>query len=326
MYLLNKIAHIDKKAMNRAVDLVAGKSGKKKIAIFLDMIYCGLRYQAGYNDYVEFEFYKMRGSQRKTYLTQGKNNKIIRTYNSPEFKHILDDKIEFNKKFNKYLNRAWLNIKDVSFEEFKDFMLYYKRIVGKVVDGEGGVGVDIYSLDDYSVGEIYRTLASKQEYLVEQYIEQHTDMSTLYKGSVNTLRIFTFCKDGKSYYLNGILKIGNGGAVDNFSSGGMYAFVNSEGTVETPAIDKADNEFEKHPITNADIVGFEVPLFKEAVDLVKKAHLQLPEVGYIGWDVAIGVEKPMIVEGNFYPGIFQRKASYTSGQGLLTGYKKYMKL
>ena len=60
MYLLNKIVHIDKKAMNRAVDLVAEKSGKNKLAIFLDMVYCGLRYQAGYNDYVEFEFCKMR--------------------------------------------------------------------------------------------------------------------------------------------------------------------------------------------------------------------------------------------------------------------------
>ena len=151
-------------------------------------------------------------------------------------------------------------------------------------------------------------------------------MSTLYNGSVNTLRIFTFCKDGKSYYLNGILKIGNGGVVDNFSSGGMYAFINSEGVVDTPAIDKADNEFTVHPISNTEILGFKVPLFVEAVELVKQAHLQLPEVGYIGWDVAIGVEKPMIVEGNFYPGIFQRKASYTSGQGLLTEYKKYMKL
>ena len=44
MYLLNKMAHIDKKVMNRAVDLVAEKSGKDKLVIFLDMVYCGLRY------------------------------------------------------------------------------------------------------------------------------------------------------------------------------------------------------------------------------------------------------------------------------------------
>ena len=71
MYLLNKIAHIDKKAMSRAVDLVAEKSGKDKLVIFLDMVYCGLRYQAGYNNYVEFEFYKNEGQLAKDIFDTG---------------------------------------------------------------------------------------------------------------------------------------------------------------------------------------------------------------------------------------------------------------
>lgn len=41
-------------------------------------------------------------------------------------------------------------------------------------------------------------------------------MNVLYDKSVNTMRMFTFYKDGKSYFLQAVLKIGNGGVVDNF--------------------------------------------------------------------------------------------------------------
>lgn len=143
MYLLNKIAHIDKKAMYKAAKLVHTKSGKNTVSVLFDMIYCGLKYKAGYNDYVEFEFYNMDRNKRQTYLTQGKNNSIMRRYNNKSFAYVLNDKIEFNKKFDRYLNRAWLDISDISMNDFKDFILYYNRIVGKVIDGEGGIGVDI---------------------------------------------------------------------------------------------------------------------------------------------------------------------------------------
>ena len=53
------------------------RSGKNKLAIVLDMINCTLRYGAGYNDYVIFEFWDLNHKQRSTYLTRMKNKKFL---------------------------------------------------------------------------------------------------------------------------------------------------------------------------------------------------------------------------------------------------------
>jgi len=87
------------------------------------------------------------------------------------------------------------------------------------------------------------------------------------------------------------------------------------------------NVFPEHPTTKEKIVGFKVPLFKEAVELVKKAAKIAPEVGYVGWDVAISVDGPVIVEGNCYPGIFQAKPSLLEKrEGLIPKYNKIMEI
>ena len=36
--------------------------------------------------------------------------------------------------------------------------------------------------------------------------------------------------------------------------------------------------------------------------MCKKAALEVPEVRYVGWDVAFSNKGPVIVEGNEYPG------------------------
>ena len=59
--------------------------------------------------------------------------------------------------------------------------------------------------------------------------------------------------------------------------------------------------FHKHPTTKEKIVGFKVPMFKEAIELVKEAAMIIPEIGYVGWDIAISTNGPVIVEGNSYP-------------------------
>jgi hypothetical protein len=155
--------------------------------------------------------------------------------------------------------------------------------------------------------------------------ENHDELNRLYPKSVNTMRMFTFVKDGKGHFLQAILKIGNGGVVDNFSSGGMYTFTDDEGVVDVPAIDKADIQYTVHPITGTDIIGFRVPMFREAVKLVERAAEVIPQIAYVGWDVAISDKGPVIIEGNSFPGVFQRRASFSKDKtGVIPRYREYM--
>ena len=296
------------------------KEKSNKHFILLDMIYCSLRYQAAFYDYLEFEFYSINNKQRKTYLTNGKNNEIVKTFNDKNYWYLLDDKAEFNKLYKKYLNRDFL-LPNSSIEEFNSFIKNKDRVIVKPVDGVGGVGIKIVSTKEENLYEKYK------DYLIEEIIIQNDKLNEIYNKSVNSLRLFTFYDGKNSYLLQSIIKFGNGNVVDNFSSGGMYAFVSDDGTIITPAIDKNDNIYESHPITKKQILGFKIPLFEEAKKTVLEASKELNEIKYIGWDVAITNDKASIIEGNSYPGVFQIKPSFSKDKtGILPKYEKIMNI
>lgn len=307
---------------------ISKKTKKNTLLILIDMIKCGFKYQAGYYDYQEFEFYNLNSEERQTYLTRGKNNEIVKKFNDKSSFYKFENKVEFNKIFDKYLKRNWMVLNSSNYSEFKEFFKANNSIIVKPIDDEGGNGVEkfVYS-DNMNCKDLFDELVSNNQLLIEECIKQHKDMNTLYDKSVNTMRMFTFFKNGESYFLQAVLKIGNGGVVDNFSSGGMYTYVSSDGDVYVDAIDRNDNIYTVHPISNHKIVGFKVPMFNEAVELVKECAKVIPEVAYVGWDVAISENGPVIVEGNCFPGVYQVKPSLVDKkEGLIPKYNEIMRI
>lgn len=327
-YLFKRILKLDYSNMIKIAKTVSKKTNKSLLFILFDMTICGLKYQAGYYDYQEFEFYNLNKEQRETYLTRGKNNEIIKRFNDKSKFYIFDNKEEMYKIYNKFLKRQWMVLNENNYNDFVGFFRQNKTIIVKPIDGEGGKGIEKYEyINDDEAKAVYSSLLFKKQLLVEQCIKQHPDMNKLYYKSVNTLRMFTFYNNGQAHFLQAILKIGNGGVVDNFSSGGMYTYVDETGKVYAEAIDQMDNKYYKHPISNETIVGFKVPMFREAVDLVKEAAKVVPEMGYIGWDVAISEDGPVLVEGNCYPGVFQVKPSLVEKkEGIIPKYNKVMQI
>ena len=326
-FLINAIMHIDYKNMFKVAKNVSKKAKKPFLIIFIDIIYCGFKYQAGYYDYQEFEFYLLNKEKRKTYLTRGINNSLVNKYNDKKYWYILQDKIEFNKRFNKYLKRDWLDLREASIDDFKKFVSNKDYIIAKELDNCGGKGIDKIKVEKNKIKSIYDKLKNNKQYLVEEIIVQNKKVSKLYDKSVNTLRLFTFYDGSEVYVINSIFKIGNNGFVDNFSSGGMYTFLDNKGKIIVPAIDQADNKILVHPTTNEKILGFNIPNFDKACKMVKEASKLIPEVKYIGWDVAILENDVCLVEGNEFPGVFQVKPSFEEKDkhtGLIPEYKKYM--
>ena len=326
-YLIHCITRMDYKNMMKIAKKVSKKAKKPFLFILMDMITCGLVYGAGYYDYQEFEFYLLNKKERKTYLTRAKNNAIVKKYNDPQYFDLLDDKAKFNKKFAKYIKREYLIIDGQNQKEFIDFLKKHKEIIVKPVNGEGGKGVEkIFYQKNINFQGIYNTLIENNQTLIEECISQHDEVSKLYPDSVNTLRLFTFYDGTKAHVVNQVFKIGNGGVTDNFSSGSMYTFVDEQGTILVPAIDREDKTYTVHPLTKENILGYQIPDFKKACDLVCEAAQKIPQIKYIGWDVAITKDGPAIIEGNSFPGVFQIKPSFKRGMGLIPTYQKYMDL
>ncbi|MDD2207846.1 MAG: sugar-transfer associated ATP-grasp domain-containing protein [Bacilli bacterium] len=326
--ILKYIFKMDYKNMFKIVYKVSKKSKKNIIYIFFDVLASGIIYGAGYYDYQEFEFYLLTKKSRKTYLTRAKNNQIIKRYNNQDSFYKFDDKGIFNEIFNDYLKREYILINENNFNAFKQFTINNKELIVKPIDGVGGVGVEkIIIGKSTDLIKLFNKLIKNKQYLVEECIKQHPKISKLYKDSVNTLRLFTFYDGKESHVLNSVFKIGNGGVTDNFSSGSMYTFTDDKGKIIVPAIDQEDNIYSIHPITKEKLVGFTVPLYFDACDLAKKASKVVPDVKYIGWDIAITSDGPVIIEGNSYPGVFQIKPSLSNKkEGLIPKYAKIMKI
>lgn len=313
------------KSMFNKVNEVHKKTNKSKILIFLDMVYCGIKYQAGYMDYELFEMYNLNKEQRKTVLTRGKNNNFIKELNDKKYTYKFSSKREFNKTFGKFLNRDWLDFNNVSKEEFNNFIKKHPTFMLKPVDGTCGHGIEKINSKEYKKDELYEYIQTKGNVILEEVIKQHKDMNKMYGGAINTCRIISVLRDNKVYIVAAYLRIGNGSFVDNFNSGGMVVPINVKtGTIEYNALDKAHNLYEYHPITNTKIIGFKIPMWEDAIKTVKKAGKVIPEVRLVGWDIGISDKGPVIVEANDFPGhdIYQLPPHRTNGIGVLPEFEK----
>lgn len=321
MYYIKRLFSMNYKQMLTTIDKVHKRSGKSKIFIFFDMILCSIFYQAGYMDYYVFCFEDLKPKIRKTFITRGVNNQYIRTMNNREYYHLFDNKIEFNHLFQKFLNRDYLDLNTSSLEEFQIFTKKHPIFMAKPVDLQCGKGIEkIKVKENANLKNLYQKLIENKQVLVEEYVLQHSKMNELFPYSVNTLRIVSAYKNGKTTILFRAIRIGNGkNVVDNFNHGGMYSVVNEKGIIEKPAIDKNGVIYTEHPVTKTEIVGFQIPYFKEAIAMVKEAAKVVPEVGLVGFDIAITEKGPVMIEGNQLPGydIYQSKIHLNSdGTGM----------
>lgn len=255
------------------------------------------KYKASHKDYYNFKFYALTEEEKKTFLTNGYNNILIKKYNNPLYIHYFDNKEEFNKIFNEYLGRAWCVNKKMSFIRFLRLSLFHKYLIYKPLDKTQGEGIEKIILK-HSCYKIYKELKSKEYGLVEEYIKQHKELSEFEPLSVNTIRISTINDNGCNIIYAG-LRLGNGLVVDNFHAGGVIASINIEtGIVVTRAINLDGVKRRCHPTSKKPIKGFKIPYWDRIIGLINEVYDIVPNVGYVAWDIAITPKGPIIVEGN----------------------------
>ncbi len=321
-YLFNRIKNMNYKNFFKTIQQIHKKTGKNRILIFIDIINCGIKYQAGYIDYNLFEMYRMNAFERKTIITRGINNEYIKKYNNSKYMKYFNNKLEFNKAFNQYLNREWLELTGNNIKEFKNFCLKHENIIVKPVNDSCGHGVELIDTNKKDLKHLYQVLLEKKQILIEEVAIQCKKINDLHPDSVNTIRVVTLLGS----VVVAFLRIGNNhNRVDNFNSEGLVVPIDIEtGIIEYQAIDKQKNLYKKHPITHKDIVGITIPKWKKVKELCETAALEIPEVGYVGWDVCIGTKKCFLIEGNEFPGhdLYQLPPHRQSNIGLLPLFKQ----
>jgi len=320
------------KRFKDVVDRTHAKCGKNRILIVLDMLWCFVRYGAGVHDYLIFAFYDMNGRQRNTYITRLRNKRMLEMVNDESKSYIFNRKDVFNKLYKDFLHRDFLCVEDMTPENFAEFMKDKDVIFAKPSTSESGKGIEKLKKADFaSVDAMYEYIRQPEKDfgVLEQEIKQHHDLAALYPLSINTYRIVTLLVDGKAHYIYGVAKMGNEGKfVDNLENGGLGCPIDPKtgkmcGVAHTSPLINYDT----HPYTGVKLVGYQLPYVREAIKLCLKAAHVTPEVGYVGWDVAVTEDGPILVEGNNYSGYdFWQLPEWTPNKrGLYPYFRKMIK-
>jgi len=270
------------------------------------------KYGCLWGEFFAYKLYDLDPSVADTLFFSGHMKKLRKKYNRDRVvTRIMNHKELTNKYLEKYIPRKWCVNRDISFEEFKNLFDGEPGVVYKPNYGFQARGVQVMYFNGDMEG-VYNQIMSYSRGVVEQIIKQHPGMKKLCPDSVNCMRIVSVSSrtnavlpDGRKKDIAYVsLKIGrNGSIVDNVIAGGMVANVDVEtGIVATNAVNHDLEVLEYHPDTGTKIKGFEIPYFKEAIQLVYTVIDELELSGTIGWDMAIGENGPEIVEPNYGPG------------------------
>ena len=161
------------------------------------------------------------------------------------------------------------------------------------------------------VWRFIRDNSDTEGYVVQQRIRNHGRIENLTASEfLQTVRVITHagCDRGVEV-LHGHLKLtGEDNIVDNFGDGldgNIQCRVDLPSGKLSPAVGLAADGsgimvVEKHPQTRICFAGFELPFWDEVCGLVKAAAGLFLPIRSIGWDVAIGPNGPVIIEGNIW--------------------------
>lgn len=197
-----------------------------------------------------------------------------------------------------------------------------RKFCCKPVEGANGKGFHAYRVLDARHAEQVRDLAdgralsfadlgarllaeSPDGWLLEQYIEQHPALQVFNPSSVNTIRMFLFRrKDGTVVQLGSFLKTGQPGAlIDKTEGGGAAVFIDAKTGVLTDGFDWSPMMLpqERHPASGVSFRGVQIPYWQEAEALAIRALGCCPGTRFVGVDIAIAVDGPLMVEMNVQP-------------------------
>lgn len=157
----------------------------------------------------------------------------------------------------------------------------------------------------------------ENKYLVTEYIVQHPELRKYHSESVNTVRLTVFKSDGMTPELgNAYLRLGSpeSGYVDNVVAGAMIAEIDlGTGRYHSGAVLSKGRMCSSpdHPGSGLRVEGT-IPGWEQIKDAVLAVAEALPQLEYLGFDVAVTSDGFRVIEINRFPD-FPRTSLLTRG-------------
>lgn len=275
--------------------------------VAVDFIISYLRYGFSAEDYfIIGNGYTLSKYEKNRFFTLKKAFWLARKVNSAEHIHFLENKAEALNLFRDLVSRNWLYAPNSSFEKFKEFISKTPVFIAKPVGGMCGKGIEKHCTSGVSedgLKKLYNHLTT-DDMLLEECLKAH-DQIYLGTMALSTFRIYTMIDNkGEVHVLKAKYRVGTGKAITDTADGCIaYPISIEHGVIEGPGINEVLNSklYFYHPGCDKLVVGMRIPKWDRVLEVVTRAAKIIPQIRYIGWDIAITNNSVEIIEGNHNP-------------------------
>ena len=274
-----------------------------------DMLRMYALFGYSFDEYLLFHFAEKTMKQRRSFVADWEHLGYTCAMNKSENDELFDNKWKTYQTFRSYFHRdvqICNGIEDMSL--FYQFLKKHENIVIKPMDGTCGRGVKIINIESQDIlteqskcEQLYKQLLkeSNGRFIMEEFIIQSEETRKFHPASVNTVRVTTIRIGEKVHITNCFFRIGQHGKhVDNGGSGGIICAVEAESGSIFAAADEYGNKFKIQPDTGEQIIGYIIPRWGEAKNLVTELAKVVPDNHYTGWDLALTKRGWILVEAN----------------------------
>jgi hypothetical protein len=313
-------------------ELLRDPERKSLMQIIFECSYLSLKYQVVPSYYFSRYLFKKDKGDVVNYFPSKFLYQIKAKFNEKEVCDVLENKLFFDfyyRQFNFNLPVIWMynhrqifviDNQRVDINSVDDFIHVLRTLITtrakdqtifikKTYSSYGGDNIYKIHLDDLTtspekVKHIYEVVI-QTGFLFQETVKQHHEMDRLNPYCLNTMRLDTFINSDNhveiiSAYLKTNLK---NHYIDNEPTGGCEISIDlttgklaryGSLTIKYNGLKRPA----QHPTTQIVFEHYIVPHFKEAKELVIRAAEAMPGLRLVGWDVAIGEDGPILIEGN----------------------------
>ncbi|MBO4835812.1 MAG: hypothetical protein J5483_06840 [Lachnospiraceae bacterium] len=259
---------------------------------------CYLLYEASIADYFEMRFFEKLHRVRKTYFTSNQARRFIYRVNGAENTRRFHDKIYMYRTLAPFTKREQLFCPPESYQEFENFIQKHRAVLYKNNHTYSGTGIELWSIDNSSLPELYEK-SLEHSAVLDELVIQHPDIARFHPDSINTVKIYTFMIQNDCHFIAAEFRMGRKESfVDNIESGGLAACVDlATGTIVGFAYDLQGNEYSVHPDTKVEIAGYKLPNWEEVLRFAEECARACP-LAYVEWDLAIREKDCVLIEAN----------------------------
>lgn len=305
IYLGYYIQQTPKKQFYKYFDYVKKQRKISSFSLYKDIVASSLKYNTSLMDYFKLRFFEKTSKEREEYAGVGFMYEYQLKMNPKGYREVLGNKAKFLEHFKDFVGRKWATIEMLEQNPalMKTFLENENgRVVVKNRNGQAGKEVDVLETKDLT-GDALLDIMRKNKYdLVETFVVQHDEFMRIAPNALNTVRIVTqLVNENDVRIIDTSIRLSIHTRIDNMRAGNIAMPLDPEtgkicGNGAYTDITKEDTL--THPLTGVQLMGFQVPYWKEIKDFAIKAAKHTPENKSIGWDIGLTNDGPILIEGN----------------------------